>query len=142
MTVVLGPAAPAMRRRLGPLAWCALEALHQRATQTGSALIADVSVNALSRELGVAKNTAHRALKALRSAGLLRHDQARGVAGRFDTSRYRLTVPTDVLARRPLPPETARPLRGASRSDAGRPVVAASPVGRPVAEQLALLPLP
>jgi hypothetical protein len=85
--VVLGPASPSVRRRVGPLAWCALEALHQRAVLIGDALIVELSQNSLARELGVAKNTAHRALKTLRSAGLLQHDQTRGVAGRFDSSR-------------------------------------------------------
>ena len=94
----------------------------------------------LAVELGVAKNTAHRAIKTLRGAGLLEHDQARAAAGRFDTSAYRLAVPTTCS---PVP---ARPV-------CGRPVVASRAVGRRPPgrggsvraggfdEQLALLPL-
>jgi hypothetical protein len=137
--VVLGPASPSLRRRVGPLAWCALEALHQRAVPVGGALIAEMSQNALARELGVAKNTAHRALKTLRSAGLLEHDQARGAAGRFDGSRYRLTVSQDVIARRPHQPGPARASRRRSGSDARRGVVAAPDAGE-FGEQLVLLP--
>jgi hypothetical protein len=138
--VVLGPAAAAMRRRLGPLAWCALEALHERASVTEHGLIAAVSVSALADELGVAKNTAHRAVKTLRGAGLLEHAQARAPAGRFDISSYSLATPDDVLTRCPLQPSpSARSARG-SRSGAGRRAVAAPAVGG-FDEQLALLPL-
>jgi IclR helix-turn-helix domain len=139
LTVLLGPAAPELRRRLGPLAWCALEALHQLATATDDGLIADVSLQTLGDELGVAKNTAHRALKTLRSAQLIEHDQARAAAGLFDTSRYRLAVAGDALAHVPLDqPATAVPSRRA-RSAAGRRAAVASDAGGFV-EQLVLLP--
>lgn len=52
---MVGPVAPAMRRRLCPLAWCALEALHESATKTDGGLIADMSMLALASHLGVAK---------------------------------------------------------------------------------------
>jgi DNA-binding IclR family transcriptional regulator len=140
VSVVLGPAAPAMRRRLGPLAWCALEALHELATVTDDGLIAEVSLETLAVELGVAKNTAHRALKALRGAGLIEHDQARAAAGLFDTSRYCLAVAADVLARLPVAqPATAAPSRRRVRSAAGRRAAVASDAGGFV-EQLVLLP--
>jgi hypothetical protein len=135
--VVLGPAAAATRRRLGPLAWCALEALHQRAALTDSGWIADVSVQILAIELGVAKNTAHRALKTLRGAGLLEHTQTRAAAGRFDTSAYRLATADDVLSRHTLKSPGRSSSR--SRSGAGRRLVAAAAGGS--VEQLALLPL-
>jgi hypothetical protein len=137
--VVLGPASPSVRRRVGPLAWCALEALHQRAVPIGDTLIAEISQNALARELGVAKNTAHRALKTLRSAGLLEHDQTRGVAGRFDGSRYRLTVSHDVIARSPLN-HTANARQTRRRPTSGRRQVVATPDAVEFGEQLALLP--
>ena len=75
-----------LRRRLGPVAWCALECLLER-SRNG---IAEVSVRALSVELGVAKNTAHRAVTALRPAGLIDHVQGRRADGRFQPGRYRL----------------------------------------------------
>jgi hypothetical protein len=103
-------------------------------------LIAEISQSALARELGVAKNTAHRALKTLRSAGLLQHDQTRGVAGRFDGSRYRLTVSQDAIARSAFNHTgPARPPRRRSSSGARRPI-AATPDAGEFGEQLALLP--
>jgi IclR-like helix-turn-helix domain-containing protein len=140
LTVVLGAGAPALRRRLGPLAWCALEALHQLATLTDDALIADVSLQTLAVELGVAKNTAHRALKTLRGAGLIEHDQARAAAGLFDTSRYRLDVADDVLTHLPLAqPATATSSRRRVRSATSRRAAVAADAGGFV-EQLVLLP--
>jgi DNA-binding MarR family transcriptional regulator len=138
--VVLGPASPSVRRRVGPLAWCALEALYQRAELIGDVLLAEISQSALARELGVAKNTAHRALKTLRSAGLLEHDQTRGVAGRFDGSRYRLTVSQDVIARSAL--NQARPVRPPRRrsNSGGRRQIAARPDAGEFGEQLVLVP--
>lgn len=137
--VTLGPAAPALRRRLGPLAWCALEVLCERATLTDRGLNTEVSVLALAGELGVANNTAHRALKALRSVGLVEHSQARASSGRFDTSSYRLTIPDNVLTRQlPRAAGSRRP-RG-SRSAARGLAVAAVPGGG-FDEQLVLLPL-
>ena len=83
----------------------------------------------LAVELGVAKNTAHRALKTLRGAGLLEHTQARAAAGRFDTSAYRLAVPDDVLT---------RSLRSISGRPAGRRVAR----GRPPAAGSRSRPMP
>ena len=93
-----------LRRRLGPLAWCALECLLERS----SGGVAQVSVRALAGELGVAKNTAHRAVAALRRAGLIDHVQGRRADGRFQPGRYRLSpgisatdVPSTALVRAP-----------------------------------------
>ena len=73
------------------------------------------------------------------SAQLIEHDQARAAAGLFDTSRYRLVVAGDALARVPLDqPATAGPSRRA-RSAAGRRAAVASDAGGFV-EQLVLLP--
>jgi hypothetical protein len=139
-TVTLGSAAPSLRRRLGPLAWCALEALYGRAQLSDGGLVTDSSLLVLAGELGVAKNTAHRAVKTLRSAGLVELEQTRNPRGRFDATTYRLAVPDDVLRRQlPPTPAVARPPRGARRVGGRRPV--AVPAVGGFDEQLVLVPL-
>ncbi len=80
-----GPRAAAFRRDVGPVAWCALECLLER-SDDGRTTVA--SVRAVAAELGVAKNTAHRAMAALARAGLIETDQQRGRDGRFQPGRY------------------------------------------------------
>jgi len=102
-------------------------------------LVADVSVRGVADELGVAKNTAHRALKALRSAGLIEHAQTRGEGGRFDACMYRLTIPDNVLS-----PLAASALVGSRRSHGPKWVAAHPVVARRVAggfEEQLVLPL-
>ena len=82
-----GPRVGEVRRRVGPVAWCALEVLADRPTAGG---VVEASVRAVADELGVAKNTAHRAIAALGRAGLVEAVQARGADGRFAAGRYRL----------------------------------------------------
>ena len=77
----------ALRRDLGPLAWCALECLVEQAGADGTA---EASVRSLAADLGVAKNTAHRALGALAAAGLIEPEQQRARDGRYREGRYRL----------------------------------------------------
>jgi hypothetical protein len=90
--------------------------------------------------MGVAKNTAQRALLGLRRARLVAFAQPRDSSGRFDNSSYRLNIPDDVLTRQPVPRRrVARSLPGPT-SGRRRRAVAASPVGG-FAEQLVLLPL-
>lgn len=112
--------AAALRRDLGPTAWCALECLLER---TDGGAIAVVSVRSLAADLGVAKNTAHRALAALVRAGIAEAVQERATDGRFRPGGYRLHL--GVL----LPSNTTCPTR--RRSSA---TTAAAPA------QLSLLP--
>lgn len=86
-TLPAGPRAAALRRDLGPTAWCALECLLER---TGEEAVAVASVRSLAVELGVAKNTAHRALSALVRAGIVEAVQHRSTDGRFRHGGYRL----------------------------------------------------
>ncbi len=95
--ISLGPAAAAMRRQLSPLSWCALEAVVARVRTSDNGSFSDVSVRSLASELAVATNTAQRALKKLRGAGLIEQSQRRDHSGRFDTISYRVTIPPDVL---------------------------------------------
>lgn len=77
-----------LRRGLGPVAWCALECLHELSADGGGSTTASVRVIAV--ELGIAKNTAHRALAALARAGLIEAVQTRDPGGRFRSGHYRL----------------------------------------------------
>lgn len=96
-SVLVGERAGDVRRQLGPLAWAALEVLFSHGTMVDGESIADSSVREIAVQLGVAKNTAHRAVRALRAAGLVSPIQRRDNEGRFLDGGYRLTVPPDVL---------------------------------------------
>lgn len=133
--LVLGAGAVALRRQVGPLAWCALEVLMARGRPASDGSVAPASVRAVADELGVAANTAHRALKTLRTAGLLEHHQSRTDAGFFGVTSYRLIVPFEALRQCSRLPELASPKPSRRRSPAV-PSVAAVDVG----EQLVLLP--
>jgi len=84
------------------MAWCALECLVER-SEDGRTTAA--SVRAIAGELGVAKNTAHRAIAALVRARLVEPIQARDANGRFRPGSYTLRL-DDLLATSPTPPTT------------------------------------
>lgn len=107
----------AMRRDLGPVAWCALECLVERADSSG---LVEASIRSVAHDLGVAKNTAHRALRTLVSAGLVATEQDRSIDGRFRTGRYQLHV-DDLIGRATAPASPARHRRArASLTDDGQ----------------------
>lgn len=91
MTARLAPGAQraALRRQVGPSAWCALECLVER---SADGVTSAASVRAIADDLGVAKNTAHRAIAALLRAGLVEIEQGRDDDGRFLPGRYRLLL--------------------------------------------------
>jgi DNA-binding GntR family transcriptional regulator len=76
------------RRSLGPTAWVAFEVLIERSETVAGERVAVASVRAIAAELGVAKNTAARALALLRSAGVVTVVQTRDGAGQFAQARY------------------------------------------------------
>jgi len=76
--------------------WCALESVVAASDLDN---VASVSVRSLATELGVSKNTAQRAVAALRAARLITPLATRRDAGKFAAGAYRLAVPTAVLAR-------------------------------------------
>jgi len=96
-SLLLGPMADETRRSLGPLAWAALETLVTDARPIGYVDVADTSVRQLADRLGVAKNTAHRALTALRLAGFIEPLQSRSTSGQFASGSYRLAVVPSIL---------------------------------------------
>jgi DNA-binding transcriptional MocR family regulator len=101
----------ALRRELGPVAWCALECLLER-SDDGHTSVA--TVRAIAADLGVAKNTAHRAMNTLASAGLIESEQRRSRDGKFEPGCYRLHI-GDLLratpTRTPTPSRAPRPRR-------------------------------
>lgn len=98
-----GRRAADLRRSLGPVAWCALESLLDRSDDGRTSAS---SVRALAVDLGVAKNTAHRAIAVLVRAGIIEAAQTRGTDGRFQPGRYVLHL-GDLLDS-PAPPAAAR----------------------------------
>lgn len=96
-----------------------------------------VHIGANGRQtVGVATNTAQRALRLLRDAGLVEHSQQHRVgSGRFDAAIYRLDIPTDVLS--------TKQVRVASVEQPFRSEPKGPPVSKPaplVGQQLVLLP--
>jgi hypothetical protein len=125
---MLGPGAPQLRRELGPTAWSALEVLVASTNADGDAR---ASVRTVAAELGVAINTAQRAISRLRNAGIVTHAQHRSVDGHFAAAIYRLEIPTDVFDI-----ATAPNGRLPTRSPSSHRIATSTPV----AEQLLLLP--
>jgi hypothetical protein len=103
--LVLGPDAPALRREVGAVPWCALEHLVAHARAQADGWVVQASVRRLAAELGVSNGTANRALTVLRRAGLLGAVQLRDTSGRFGRGVYHLTSTSTVLAKRPAPPQ-------------------------------------
>lgn len=106
-TIPVGSRAAEMRRQVGPTAWCALECLVERSPDGRTS---EASVRAVAAELGVAKNTAQRAIVILARAGMVESVQRRSDTGRFEPGRYvlhlhELTAPTSP------PRATRRPAR-------------------------------
>jgi hypothetical protein len=134
VAVTIGAAAGVVRRAVGPTAWCALEVLAATPADDGELWVVRSSVRDVAARLGVAPNTAQRALGVLRDAGLITVIQGRACAGRFGVGAYRLTVDPSVLGR-----PTREPLTASSPTFAPRPRLASKPaVAR--GQQLALLP--
>jgi hypothetical protein len=127
--LVESPEVAALRRRVGPVAWCALEVLVARGHLDTDGIVVEASVRLVAVELAVATNTAQRALKTLRSAGVIEPAQARGAGGRFGATSYRLHVPAEI--QRALQP-IAKPAPRPRRSSKAAAVKAA--------EQLVLVP--
>jgi DNA-binding IscR family transcriptional regulator len=119
--------AAALRRALGPKPWCALEALLERSSHGH---MAAASVLSIAAGLGVAKNTAHRAVAALVRAGVVEPVPERDAAGRFGAGRYRLHVADLLTAAAEATPTPTAPLlehRCGTRRTAPRAAITACP---------------
>lgn len=106
--LVLGQRAAEVRRLLGPTSWAALEVLTTHAPD-GACVVA--SVRFVADEFGVAKNTAHRAMRRLVDIGLAVPTQERSVDGRFVAGAYRLAIDPDVVRVESLDSAPAAPSR-------------------------------
>lgn len=142
--LVVGVDAGAMRRRVGPVAWCVLESVVAAIDHDG---LATLSIRSVAAELGVSKNTVQRAMATLRTAALVDPIAARRDDGRFAAGAYRVSLARSVLA----PVDTALAPNGPRFRSAAAP--AAYGVDGPrssravrrrvrsvVVEQLSLLP--
>jgi hypothetical protein len=132
--VTIGEAAAEVRRAVGPTAWCALEVLAGAPVEVDERWIVRSSVREVAVRLGVATNTAQRALAALREAGVIAAGQGRDCSGRFGSGAYRLAVDANVLSR-----PAREPIVASTPTPSSRPRVAAKPAADR-SQQLELLP--
>ena len=102
-SVVVGAAASDLRRALGPTSWLVLEELLLCSNGTADECVARVSVRSLAASLGIAKDTAARAIRRLRESDLVTVAQQRTDAGIFDTGTYVITLPDGVTLIAPTP---------------------------------------
>ena len=102
-SVVVGAASSDLRRALGPTSWAVLEELLLCSHGTTGDCVACVSVRSLAASLGLAKDTAARAIRRLRDAGLVTVAQQRTEAGIFDTGSYVNAIPNGVTLIAPTP---------------------------------------
>lgn len=85
----------ALQRSLGPTAWAVLAdlALVVVPDAAGTAVV-EISARRLAAQFGITKDTAARALRRLKTAGLLhRRPQGTGPAGRFTPGTYEVRLP-------------------------------------------------
>jgi len=109
----LGPEAITVRRAVGPIAWAVLECVAASAIRRDDETVSYESARGIAGTLGLAKDTAARALRRLAAAQLVTYVPSRGDNGRFGTSHYRLTLPTDVfniVPPQPAPTESPVPI--------------------------------
>jgi hypothetical protein len=96
--LILGPLAPSLRRRIGPVAWVVLECLAEHAVPRRAVTVSCRSVRELADELDLSKDSVARALQRLRRDGLAAHVDERGDDGRFGRGHYVLSLPASVFA--------------------------------------------
>lgn len=113
-SIVLGPRAHELRAHVGSSAWVVLEEMMQRSTGDGDLVVAQVSIRSLAASLGLAKDTIARAVRRLRTLGVIVAAQARSESGAFEAGSYRLAVPVACLSvvcssRSLVAPSAARP---------------------------------
>jgi hypothetical protein len=96
--LTLGPASRTWRRRLGPLGWVVLEELAHQAQNTEQGWVAPVGVRDIGAAIGVTKDTAARAIAALRTARLVNPLRVTASNGR-SRSGYLLNLPDGITIR-------------------------------------------
>lgn len=96
--IILDPRSRSWRRRLGALPWAVFEELAHQARPGEGDWIAPIGVRDLGTALGVTKDTAARALAALRSARLVSPVRAHTTDGRSRPG-YQLHLPDGITIR-------------------------------------------
>lgn len=96
--IVVFPAAAELRRAAGPTAWVVLEELLAHSTGDDGDLVVVALVRSIAATVGIAKDTAARALARLRRLGLIEHTQDRSATGVFAAATYRFVIPTGTVA--------------------------------------------
>jgi hypothetical protein len=96
--LVIGPESRQWRRKLGALAWAALEHLALSARQDEQGWAAPVGVRDVATAIGVTKDTAARAVAALATAGLVTRSRVE-THERRRRPGYRLHLPAGIEAR-------------------------------------------
>jgi hypothetical protein len=96
--LVIGPESRQWRRKLGALAWAALEHLALSARQDEQGWAAPVGVRDVATGIGVTKDTASRAVAALATAGLVTRSRVE-THDRGRRPGYRLHLPAGIEAR-------------------------------------------
>ena len=128
--VVIGPESTDVIRAVAPIAWVVL--IHLYGSPSAASRSVTASTRTLANELGLSKDTCARALRTLRTAGLVDVDATRTEHGRFGTIRYRLLAPPKLIRTQTTPVHDVEP-----------PQPAAPPIARPTptrpVEQLTLL---
>ncbi len=114
--VVIGPESTEVILAVGPLAWVVL--IHLYGSPSAASRSVTASTRTLANELGLSKDTCARALRTLRTAGLIDVDTTRTENGRFGTIRYRLLAPPKLIRTQttqvhdvepPQPPAPSKP---------------------------------
>ena len=129
---VIGPEVVDVIRSVGPLAWVVL--IHLYGSPTAASKSVTASTRTLATDLGMSKDTCARALRTLRSAGLIDVDATRTVHGRFGTIRYRLLAPPKLIRTQTNEVDDIEPPQPAA------PAIS-SPMATRSSEQLTLLAL-
>jgi DNA-binding transcriptional ArsR family regulator len=129
--VLLSPESRALRRRLRPLAWMALEEVALDAVAEDGRLVARTSARRVANLLQVDPGSAARALRVLREHGLVVLEREKGPGGRFGLSVYvlRTVAGLTVLSRGAVEPHSALPC--SDEADMGEPHAAVPCVEKP-----------
>jgi DNA-binding transcriptional ArsR family regulator len=130
-TVLLSAESRALRRRLHPLAWMALEEVALDAVAEEGRFVARTSARRVAELLQVDPGSAARALRVLREHGLVALEREKGSAGRFGLSVYVLgaVAGLTVLGRGAVEPRPELP--SLDEPDVGQPHAAAAGTKKP-----------
>ena len=133
--VLLSAESRALRRRLRPLAWMALEEVALDAVAEEGRFVARTSARRVAELLQVDPGSAASALRVLREHGLVALEREKGPAGRFGLSVYVLGTVAGLTVLGPgvVDPRVALP--SLDVPDVGKPNAAAAVAEKPCADE-------